>query len=330
MLSTFDGLLVTAPNLGGGTFLIDAGVAMRLDDRTATGLAMAPDHVALGLQPDRFEIYARGRPPRTVSCGDVHDLLFHEGSLYAVATQENRVMQFSIEGELLADWRFDGAQDSMHINCLAVWGGSVVFSAFGDFTEHRGFKGRSFGRGFVQDLRSGQRRITGLSQPHSLLCVGGNLLLANSETFELQEYDPAGNSLRSKRLHGYCRGLCFSGGQLFVGLSNSRNAASLLESAELIALDPVTWRQCGRLSLPTDEIYTIASIEQCSLASRMITQTALRYAARIAALATAVKGDAAHLVDRIQQLRWWRPRQLSETRVGLARIQQRLSEIEGP
>ena len=340
MLSLFDGLLVTAPNLRGGTFLIEGGEVLRIDDRTSTGLAVSSDTVVLGLQPDLYELHSLDSPARAVSCPDVHDVLLQEGSLFAIATQQNRVVQHSLEGELLAEWCFDGAEDSMHMNCLAAWGDSVVFSAFGDFTEHRGYKDHSAGRGFVQSLRDGVRRITGLSQPHSLLPVGENLLLANSETFELREYDPMGRLVRSKRFSGYTRGLCLTDGRLYLGLSNSRNAGATIDSACVLALDPSTWQELGRLSIPADEIYSIAPFHRSPTTVHLVARMAARHAARAAAsnellalrmhAAQDISEDASNLLEHMKQLRWWRPRQLSEARNGIVRIRDRLAALGKP
>src|SRR5207253_6227735 len=134
--------------------------------------------------------------------------------------------------------------------------------AFGDFTTHRQYKGQTAQAGFVQDLHTGKRLIEGLSQPHSLIAFGDNLLLANSETRELHEYDISGSLLRSKTLDGYTRGICIQGSTLYIGLSRSRNIdSSAIVNANLVALDAQSWQETGRIELPVSEIYTVLAVD---------------------------------------------------------------------
>jgi hypothetical protein len=58
---------------------------------------------------------------------------------------------------------------------------------FGRFTKHRGYKGKTNGRGLVVDLETRKVVVKGLSQPHSLVSDGDNLLLCNSELGEVHE-----------------------------------------------------------------------------------------------------------------------------------------------
>ena len=159
-------------------------------------------------------------------------------------------------------WKFSEEPDSWHLNSLAVWNGRVVFSAFCDQHKSRGYKERSRGEGFVQDLLSGRRLITGLSQPHSLCAFEERLLVANSEACELVEFSASWTRLRSLRLGEYVRGIEICGSTIYAGLGRSRNLEkSSLEHAKIVATSYIDFRFLGELSLPANEIYDIEKLE---------------------------------------------------------------------
>ena len=204
MAEVFDGLLVTCPN-DGGMFLFNRGVMYRLDDLDTTGLAVSGGVLVRALQPDRLAML--GTVPREVegSVGrfdDLHDVLLDGEHCYVVSTRHNEILKLDMHGAELDRWSFPGEPDSWHINCMARWNDRIVFSAFCDRAKHRGYKEPPLDVGFVQDLHSGERLITGLSQPHSLIAVDGHLLLANSGAFELREYDVSGVLVRKRSMEG--------------------------------------------------------------------------------------------------------------------------------
>jgi hypothetical protein len=138
----------------------------------------------------------------------------------------------------------------------------VVFSAFGEFTSPRGYKGLSEKAGFVQDLLSGVKLISGLSQPHSLCQLGENLLVANSEKMELLEFSPSGTQLRSFGFNGYTRGICVTDNNIYLGLSSSRNIDFQgIEKAIVVSLDKESFREKNRLMIDAKEIYDIRFVE---------------------------------------------------------------------
>lgn len=263
MHSLFDGLLVSCPN-DGGLFLVHGGKANRLDSAGCTGLDVSGDSVLLGLQPAGLSLTGQRNWSLTGDAtlfDDVHDVLFDGELCYVVGTTGNEVVCFNEAGTEMERWAFSEQPDSWHLNCLARWKDSIVFSAFGMSETTRGYKGNTQGAGFVQDLFSGRKYIEGLSQPHSLVPHGKNLLLANSECKEIREYSPDGHLLRTVVLDGYTRGICVVGDLLYVGLSCSRNIEDAnLPSATVVALDVATWVERGRLSLNALEIYSIVSV----------------------------------------------------------------------
>lgn len=259
MAEVFNNLLVSCPN-GGGLFLLRRGIAHALDHLDTTGLAVHERQILRALQPSQLLQIGRagGNSYSAKDVGDIHDVLWDEGCFYAVATERNEILKLDEQGGERQRWTFPGEADSWHINCLARWGRRVIFSAFSDRAGHQEYKSPPLEVGFVQDLHSEERLISGLFQPHSLLQSGENLLLANSGAFEIHEYDATCQLRRKLQLDGYTRGIARSGRFVYVGLSKSRNvSAGNLERATLVALDADTWEEVGRIALPVDEIYAV-------------------------------------------------------------------------
>lgn len=258
----FHNLLVTAPN-GGGLLAIRQARAEFLDRQSSTGLACAAGRCYRVLQP--ATLVCRGLDPyerQFPGLADLHDVLPSAEGCLTVVTEENAVVAIDHQGRMTRRWVMPGEPDSRHLNSLAVWQDRVVFAAFGDYERHRGYKAGTLGLGYVQDLHSGRRYITGLSQPHSLVPLGSELLLADSERLALALYDARGRRLRQACFDGYTRGLAIRADVLYLGLSASRNSvAHQAEQAALLALDRGTWRVLGRMPLPVREVYAILAID---------------------------------------------------------------------
>jgi hypothetical protein len=256
----FDNLLVSSPN-GGGLYFVHEGRVFKLDNFNTTGLSVKGRKVFRGIQPARIHLYDCGVTESTlnlITTDDIHDVYLDDDACYVVGTSRNEIIKLNTVGEEIERWIFPGEDDARHINCLAKWNGRIVFSAFGEFLTQREYKGKTGESGFVQDLLTGEHLIVGLSQPHSLLSFGENLLLANSEHRELMEFGSAGDLLRSQTLDGYTRGICVVGDIIYVGLSCSRNIENPgIDTAAVVALDRTSWVELGRVQIPTKEIYSI-------------------------------------------------------------------------
>ena len=191
----FNDLLVSAPN-GGGLFAVRGGEVQHLDGLSSTGLALHGSTLARALQPADWVVYGPDDVVTSVAaaihCADIHDVLWVEDGFLMVSTDHNEVVRVDADFRPAQRWAFPGELDSMHINCLARWGDEVVFSAFGNFSERRAYKGTSAGAGFVRGLDGLEPIITGLSQPHSLKPWGADLLLADSETRSIALFDRQG------------------------------------------------------------------------------------------------------------------------------------------
>lgn len=261
MSELFDELFVSCPN-GGGLFFIKERHVFRLDNQETTGISLEDNLVLRAIQPDDLHVYTCN--PKIISgkkagFGDIHDVLIHNGACYIVGTEQNEVVKFSSDGDELQRWKFPGEPDSWHINCLTVWNGRIVFSAFGNFRVHRQYKGNTSKSGFVQDLLSGEILVKDLSQPHSVIAKGTSIILANSEEKEILEFDEKGTLSKSRTLDGYTRGIAVKGDVIYVGISRSRNIDSDHgQGAMIVALDASSFEEIGRIEVPAQEIYTVA------------------------------------------------------------------------
>jgi hypothetical protein len=262
-LADIDPLLVSCPNHG-GLVLVDGRQARVVDRANTTGVHVCADGIARATQKDGVSWYAQGRSrylPFEPEA-DLHDVLWHDHVLYVVKTGANQVLAEHTQRGLKSCWTFPGSGDAWHLNCLGVVNGRVLVSAFGEFPEHRGYKGKTKGAGVVMDLHSGTVRVGGLSQPHSLIGRGGSLWLCNSEEQELLRLDNFKLAQRIK-LHGYPRGLALSQRYIYVGISNSRNAQSGAEEldgehSQIVVLRRDNLARQGTIQIPFPEIYGIS------------------------------------------------------------------------
>lgn len=261
-----DPLFVSAPN-GGGLLYAHRHLLMPLLDEDATGLSITSDGLLWCVQTGGSRALREIRAGRLLTMPlaqtplDLHDVLQGPDGTYAVFTETNRVVRLDDAFRVQEQWGFGEEPDCAHVNCLAWHGGRLLASMFGDFTTHRGYKGRSRRAGRVVDVRSGKVVIDSLSQPHSLVSVGERLWLCSSEDCELRVYGRDFRLERSVALPGYARGLAVGEHAAYVGISRSRNLASddvgTFTSAVVGVLDRQTLAVLGYVPMPWDEIYDI-------------------------------------------------------------------------
>ncbi|MGF6876461.1 DUF4915 domain-containing protein [Paraburkholderia sp. MM5477-R1] len=304
-------VFISCPNEDGGLFLYQTGRVTTLDRHPTAGICSNNDILYRGKQPFSLVIYAdQVRERADESLDDIHDVLFFDNHLYVVGTIRNQITKFTADGVELKSWTFSGQHDSRHINCVGLWNGRVVFSAFGDFAETRSYKGQTAGAGYVEDLESGERLITGLNQPHSLVQFGDNLLVANSGEKELREYTPDGKLVRKKRFNGYVRGIAANRRHIYVGLSQSREPhEGDIKSATIVKILADSWEHISATLLPSREIYTLHSVEQSSLVSSLVARvaqhSAVRYDSELKSLRQWLSerdGHFAHVVSALRDL----------------------------
>jgi len=260
-----DKLLVSSPN-DGGVFMLADGRVTRLSSVDGTGLVVSPTRILRALQDTqsgRLASYGAGGYRQVELPGgghDVHDLLWVGKRLYVACTEFNGVIELDEEFCEVARWTFPGEPDSIHLNSLSFHDGRLLASLFGDFSVHRGYKGATAGRGEVRDVVSGETVISGLSQPHSLGVIDGNLVVCNSESGEIL-FHQDGALVRRIDIGGYVRGLAVGAACLYVGISRSRNVQSDVgdsaTTAEVVMVDKVDGRVMQRVQIPAREIYDI-------------------------------------------------------------------------
>ena len=263
-----ESLLVSSPgNPGdGGLFYYDGGECIRLSELSTTGLFVDESHLVCGYQADGGNkiLFVKDNDAKVRSLSessiDVHDILIEDGDMYIVATETNEVVRLDESLAVKERWVLPGEVDAKHINSLTFYQGKLIASMFGEFEDHRGYKGTTKGAGLVIDVRTGEVLIRGLSQPHSLtIADNNNLLLCSSEEMELHEYKDF-ELLRKLSLPAYTRGVCLIGDKLYVGLSQSRNIDKELYSTRtcgIAVVDSLAFTLEEIIEVPLLEIYDI-------------------------------------------------------------------------
>ena len=259
-------IFVSAPN-GGGLLYAHRHLLMPLLNEDATGLSVTADGLLWCMQADGSRSLREIRQGQLLTTPlaqtplDLHDVLLGADGIYAVFTETNQVVCLDDAFRIQERWSFGEKPDSVHVNCIVWHNGRLLASMFGDFAEHRGYKGKSRKAGRVVDVRSGELLIEGLSQPHSLVSVGDRLWLCSSEDCALQVYDQHFSLERNILLPGYARGLAVGEHGVYVGISRSRNLSSeevsSFSSAVISVLDRRSLDVVGHVPIPWNEIYDI-------------------------------------------------------------------------
>lgn len=254
----FDNLLISAPNDNGGLFFIGNNSIIKIDSKPSTGIFSDQSILARGVQPSKFQSFFK-KPinKKSNSFKDIHSILHAKNYFYLVATHGNQILKLDKSAKIINKWKYTGENDSYHMNSICLFNNRIIFSAFGDFRKHREYKNGTFEKGYVQDLLSGKKLITGLSQPHSLYSFDNKLYLANSEEGSIRVYNNSFDLVRSKFLNGYTRGIYIRNNILYVGISASRNIKNSYNKAKLYAVDLHTFKVKKTLNFDSSEIYDI-------------------------------------------------------------------------
>jgi uncharacterized protein (TIGR03032 family) len=266
-------LLVTSPNQGGMFVLrpdhLNQYQLYKVDDRHSSGLWRQDDRLFRSLQhPDHLEIieydqYGTEAILVTTDVCDIHDIRFFEGHLVAVSTSTNEIVALSEDGEIKERWQLPGEGDAWHTNCLDVWNGRLVCSAFAQSKQHREWKGKTEGLGIVFDVKTQEVIWHGLNQPHTpRMDEQGNKYICDSANRRVCIDRGDGQIQYLELPEGYTRGLAFTDSHLFVGLSQSRNIdlGQGSQSAAIAVIDRKTLKQVASITLPVIEIYDLLFI----------------------------------------------------------------------
>jgi len=219
-------------------------------DAQRMAIAMRDEVVVLANAPALAESYAAGGNrydglfvPRAVYfCGelDLHDLAWHDQTLWAVNTRFSCLCQIDDRWSFAPLWQpaFVSAltpDDRCHLNGLALVDGVPLYvTALGTTDTPKGWRAQKLDGGVLVHVPSGEIVAGGLRMPHSPRVYAGQLYLLNSAAGELVTVDPAtGRHETIARLPSFVRGLARHGDYLFVGMSKLRQGRSLGDSAPL-------------------------------------------------------------------------------------------------
>lgn len=260
-------LIVSCPNEGGLARIQD-GIPTYIDSISTTGICVYEDRLFRCIQnsidtPLKMVVYSRqGKASVELpDIRDVHDILAYDGKLFVVSTGTNEVFELSADSyEVINRFKFKGKGDAWHLNCLEVYDGSLLLTAFGKFRRHRGYKGKTTGKGIALDLFTGKIILKGLSQPHSPKIIDGKLFMCDSEKKTVERIDLETESRTSIEFDNYTRGIAFSGEYIFVGISSSRNIEQETKSSKVVVLDRKTLERVSEIHLRYAEIYSICNV----------------------------------------------------------------------
>ena len=260
-------LLVTCPGayadsgLGtGGTVLVHDGKSTIIDRSDATGLWMSGDliyrfsrsrHAVTGMDKSGVRLMLHLPEAR-----DVHDIAVVDNQLLCICSGTNEVLWFDLQGRLLRRWVAPGEGDAWHLNCVWPTDGRIYLMAFGEFSTHRAWTDGCKHQGFIFDLETGERVVTGLSGPHNPRLIDGKWYICDSHTESLVLYESGKESARVK-LSGFTRGLAFDDRYLYVGESADRKSADPGAHSTIAILDRTSMTVVDRLSIPFPEVYEI-------------------------------------------------------------------------
>lgn len=316
--------LVSCPNRGGGVFLLDEHGVERLSPVETTGITVIPAGVLWARQSDhgnQLRRFAGGMFEQTQLADhalDLHDVLWHDGHVYAVYTELNAIARLDPELREVERWTLPGERDALHLNSICFHEGKLLATRFSASERRRGYKDATRGAGEVIDVATGDVLLAGLSQPHSLRSHEGLLWLCDSETRTLRAYRDY-RQIAEHGFDGYTRGLAFGEGCLLLGLSRSRNdPAGKLKNARLLVLDELTCAVRSQVDLPADEIYDICCFDGDA--------TVLRQA--VLAEANAEVTRIARMRDTIESELMERDQRLSAINDSLHRAHQQHAESE--
>ena len=284
-----DTLLVSCVDLrrtDGGLLLIRDGRLHVLDCRRTSGLHADDSRVIRSVQHrERMEliIYFPDGSKTVLESDryrDVHDVKVIDGKLFVVSTGTNEVVQLSDSGAVENCWRFPGEDgaDSWHLNCLDVWDGRIVVSAFGNFRRHEEWKGRTDLAGFVFALSTGVQLWQDLSGPHHPRVDRlGRKLVCNSIANSLL-IDSGNGRVQSIGFDCFTRGLAIGDSRAYLGLTHNRDprkkmgqlgtgtgrrpGGEVVRAGSIASLQAPNFKEIGRIGLPFQGVYDIVPISE--------------------------------------------------------------------
>ncbi len=277
-MGRFSSLLVSCPgayaNSGAGTgglVCLHDGNTTIVDKMDSMGLARHGDNVYRFVRSMHmifgYDMSGLRNIINLPEARDIHDILVDDKQIVAVSTGENDVLWLDHLGNLVDKWHGEGEGDAWHLNCLAAKDGRLYVSAFGEFPTHRAWSGNARNQGFVMDLETKEKILTGLSAPHTPRYVGDDLYICESHKQMVTVRDKAGN-VREHKFDGFTRGFAHDDKYFYVGESADRKAEVVLNYSHVTVVDRETFETVERLRVPFTEIYDLLIVKP-ELAERM-------------------------------------------------------------
>jgi acetolactate synthase-1/2/3 large subunit len=268
-----DVLIISDPSddTPGGVYVYDESEIEIIDRVSTAGIALIPGEQLLRLPRSLDESGSSGellvydhrgvyRYQRLDGLADAHGIAWQDGLAVVASTATNEIVWLGDTG-VVRRWRAGGSGDAWHLNDVLVHRGRLYVGAFGRFSEHRDWSGRTAGAGIVFDLKRGRTRtvLDGLSAPHSQLLVNDHWLVCNSGTRELLELDESGRQIeRRLELRVWPRGMVVRDRLLYVGESEHRyENTDAAARATIAVVDLDAWRVLDRIELPGREVYDL-------------------------------------------------------------------------
>lgn len=256
---------------GGGIYVLENGEFSMIDHVSTTGLAVSADATRLARlawtdddvdAPGQLMVYDRVgllAYHRVDDLREAHSAQWDGDVLMVVSTGTNTILWLDRAGRVIRRWEAPGEGDCWHLNSLSTQHGRLLASAFGRFSDHRGW-GEAVareGRGIVVDVRSGRDVMTGLSAPHNPLWLDGGWFVCNSGDGELLRLDASGRVAGRRAFHGWTRGLAYDESFLYLGVSSHRLRGAQGGTAFVVALTRNGLEETERWSLPSREVYDV-------------------------------------------------------------------------
>lgn len=268
----------------GGVYLLDTGpgTVQRLHDQSSRGITRGPDgyYVVGNLGEVHRLDPARGSSDRVAATGyrASHDLVWTGQEFYLVGTQGNWVVRY--DSALRRQDAFQVVEDERdicHANCLAERDGELLLSIFSfagmgeSKAEIRARRTEGKVLRLHWDARRCETAVDRLSQPHSLVWHEGQLYCCESFKSQVARLDPErGGKTTLCRLSAFVRGLAFSGGRAYVGISRRRRLTPLQRLFQPFHLKcgvvemetgARRWRRLRHFPLPGTQVYAILPFE---------------------------------------------------------------------
>ncbi|MGA2736853.1 MAG: DUF4915 domain-containing protein [Bryobacteraceae bacterium] len=257
---------------GGGLIYHDGKSWIGLDDVSTTGLFVsndelvrmlwAPNQVASGTvilhyTPEGFE-----RQVVIQGLTDPHDVLWDGENYAAVSSFQDAVVWASVNGDIVRRYQPAQGADCWHLNCLLLDEGVLYATAFGRFSEPRGWAGHQReGTGMLFRLDTGEDILTELCCPHTPRRQAENWIVCCSSTSELRAFNVGDRgTVKRVQLQDWVRGLAIADEFVLVGESVNRQLSEEVRGATVAVLDRKTWYPVERLKLPYREVYDLVLV----------------------------------------------------------------------